>query len=169
MKDFKPLDLILSAIGDLKNATKRQIIKHHKITSPSQKDSIQQSLYNARHGGLITGKREPGNPETFYSLTQLGKDKLEGKEHKLNKKPQVVQATDIEEAIAVAVTPPAATLPAHNSRKDNFGATFNNDVKLIIWNGHDEVVFNPSQAADLIAFIANQLPWVEYCKQHKQL
>lgn len=169
MKDFKPLDLILCTIGDLKKATKRQIIKHHKITSPSQKDSIQQSLYNARHGGLIIGKREPGNPETFYSLTQLGKDKLEGKELKLNKKPEVVQDTDIAKAVAAAVTPPVATLTAPNSRKDDFGATCNNDGKLIIWNGHDEVVFNPTQAADLIAFIANQLPWVEYCKQHKQL
>lgn len=168
MKDFKPLDLILSAIDSLKSATKRQIIKHHKITEPSQKESIQQSLYNARQAGLITGKRETGNPETSYSLTQLGKDKLAGKELKLNKKTEVVQPADIAKAVASAVKPLAALLPAPppQPRKDEFGATFNSDGKLIIWHGHDEVVFNPPEAANIIAFIANQMPWVEYCKQH---
>ena len=165
MKTFKPLDLVLSALSILKHGSKRQIIKHHKITAPSQKDSIQHSIYNARQAGLIIGKREDGNPETVYCLTELGKAKLEGKELKLSKKPEMVQVTDIAKAVAVAAKTSVAILPAPVDSHDDFGATFNIDGKLIIWHGQDEVVFNPPQAADLIAFIANQLPWVEYCKQ----
>jgi hypothetical protein len=56
--------------------------------------------------------------------------------------------------------------PTAPTRTDNFGVTFNTDGKLIIWNGQDEVVFNPNQAATVIAFVANQMPWVEYVKQH---
>jgi|GEM_PF-2176441 len=158
MTDFKPKELVLSAIGTLKNATKRQIIKHHNITVQSQKESIQQSIYNARQAGLLTGKRENGNPETIYTLTQKGIDELAGKAAKRASKPG---------AIKLAQSNPSLPDPAKLSPKpDEFGVNFNNDGKLIIWNGDDEVVFNPYLAAQVIAFIANQMPWVEYCKLH---
>lgn len=158
MTDFKPKELVLSALGALKHATKREIIKHHSITAPSQKDSIQQSIYNARQAGLLTGKRENGNPETIYTLTPKGIDALAGKVAKQASKPETIKLDQLN--------PSLPDLSKLSPKPDEFGVNFNNDGKLIIWNGNDEVVFNPDRAAQVIAFIANQMPWVEYCKLH---
>lgn len=171
MSTFKPLESLLDALSHFKKgASKEDVILYLKLESSENEKSIRQAFYNAKNAGLIYSKTDMG--ERYWHLTEMGKARHQGKELKLSHTPERITQADIDKTItehggvpAKASLPQAASIePAIN--QNNFGATFNSDGKLCIWHGHDEVVFNPPQAAQLIAFIANQMPWIEYVKLH---
>lgn len=166
---FKPLEALLSALLTFpKGASQEDVILHVKPDSSSHEKSLKQAFYNAKNAGLIYAKSEHG--ERYWHLTEMGKARQQGKELQLSQPVEKITQADVDKTIqqfSDKNSQPTQVIK-HGAiiKHDDFGATFNTDGKLCIWNGHDEVVFNPPQAADLIAFIANQLPWVEYCKQH---
>lgn len=162
MSTFKPLEALLDALATLKKATKIEISLLVNPESSTHLKSLHTAFYNAQGTGYIMSTRVNG--DRVWELTEKGKAKQQGKEFRLGKIVEKITQADIDKTIA-EVNNIKQTKPA-KSRPVNFGVTFNNDSKLIIWNGDDEVVFNPAEAVEVIAFIANQMPWVEYCKLH---
>lgn len=165
---FKPLEALLSALLAFpKGASQEDVILHVKPDTSTHEKSLKQAFYNAKNAGLIYAKNSYG--ERYWHLTEMGKARQEGKELQLSQPVEKITQEDIDKTIQQfgEKNGQPTQLIKHGAiaKSESFGANFSMDGKFIIWNRDDEVVFNPPQAADLIAFIANQLPWVEYCKQ----
>lgn len=162
MSTFKPLEALPDALATLKKATKIEISLLVNPESSTHLKSLNAAYYNAQDAGYIMSSRVNG--DRVWELTEKGKAKQQGKEFRLGKIVERITQADVDKTIA-QINPIQQAKPS-KSRPDNFGVIFNNDSKLIIWNGDDEVVFNPAEAAQVIAFIANQMPWIEYVKLH---
>lgn len=168
MSTFKPLESLLSTLPTFpKGASQEDVILQVKPDSATNIKSLKQAFYNAKNAGLIYAKTEHG--ERYWHLTEKGKAHLQGKELKLSQPVEKITQSDVDKAIQQygGLTPNQSPARIGHANKGTTGATFNTQGQLIIWNGQDEVIFDPPKAADLIAFIANQLPWIEYCKQHR--
>lgn len=166
MSNFKPQEALLDALATLKTATKIEIRLLVNPETSAYEKSLNTAFYTCQSAGYIMSKRVNG--DRMFELTEKGKAKQQGKDLVLGKIVEKISPSDVDKAIQKhgGIMPKAAatepTKPANIT--NNFGITFTNDNKLIIWNGQDEVVFNPPEAIQVIAFVANQLPWVEYCQ-----
>lgn len=173
MRPYKLVSIILNAVYELNQvtankATSAEIIAHCKPISQDEEKQLKKAIANANYNGLIESYKPTGQVKFLWKLTNQGRSRVLGKELQLSQPVEKITPADVDKAIQQygGLTPTQSAAGIGKNNKSTTGATLNTQGQLIIWNGQDQVIFNPPEAADLIAFIANQLPWIQYCKQH---